>query len=926
MNAVLPNVGRFGVFELDLRARELCKHGVKVGLPEQSIQILAMLVQRSGEVVLREEIRKKLWPNDTIVEFDHSINAAINRLRGALGDEAGMPRYIETLPRRGYRFLVPVEWVEPASRLLTSAAAATETGMSVSKAIGAANLLGTRVSHYRVLEILGGGGMGVVYKAEDIKLGRTVALKFLPEELAGDRTSLERFEREARAASALNHPNICTVYEFGEHLGQPFIAMEFLEGQTLRDRIATGIPAESGVVGTRLGSALQVDELLSVAIQIADALEVAHLKGIIHRDIKPANIFINNRGEAKILDFGLVKLEQQMLRSAQYDNAGDVIVSASEGPDLRQSSGLRSPVSDPHLTLTGVALGTAPYMSPEQVRGEKVDARTDLFSFGLVLYEMATGQQAFSGETAAVLRDAILNRTPDPAAELNPELSLKLVEIIDKALQKDREKRYQAASEMRRDLKAVRARSWPAVPEKSIAVLAFANLSMDPENEFLADGITEEITNALARIERLHVASRTSAFSFKGKHAELRVIGERLNVRTILEGSVRRAGNSLRINAQLINVADGYHLWSERYERKMEDVFEVQDEIARTIADRLKVTFEGGGQEPLVKAGTKNLEAYQLYLKGRALLYRRGGAIPRAVEAFEEAVALDPEYALACAGLADSYTVLGYYGVAHPETCMPKGMEAARRAVALDPSLAEAHTAMAIASLMGAWDTREAEREFLRALELNPRYIQARDWYALIYLQFAVGRLDEGVDQARQALNSDPLSSYANTIFGFTCCIAGRYVAGVQACERAVELDSEAYIARWAHHVALHLSGRFEEAVRAGELALAMSGRHPWAMSNLAVTFADWGKPADAGALYAELAARGRRSFVSPSWLALAAAAAGLEDETIRHAREACEIRDPVAIAVFSKWWRSNSMRLRAYPRFCELLAGTGLE
>lgn len=534
MNPLAPSVVRFGAFELDLRAGELRKNGVKVGLPDQSIQILAMLVKRSHEVVLREEIRKRLWPNDTIVEFDHSINAAINRLRDGLGDEAATPRYIETLPRRGYRFLIPVEYVRPASPPSASVAVAAESGAAVSAGIGRSNLLGKRVSHYRVLQILGGGGMGVVYKAEDIKLGRTVALKFLPEELADDRTALERFEREARAASALNHPNICTVYEFSEHGGQPFIAMEFLEGQTLRERIATGISSGSGFGNPRSGSALQIDELLSLAVQIADGLEVAHLKGIIHRDIKPANIFITNRREAKILDFGLAKLEQQMLRSAQQVDATDVVVSASEGPDLRQGSGLRSRVSDPHLTLTGVALGTAPYMSPEQVQGDEVDARTDLFSFGLVLYEMATGQQAFSGETAAVLRDAILNRTPAPAADLNPELPLKLVEIIGRALQKDRDQRYQAASEMRRDLKGVGGSSW-AVPEKSIAVLPFANLSMDPENEFFADGITEEIINALAQIQHLHVAARTSAFFFKGKHAELRVIGERLKVRTIVD-------------------------------------------------------------------------------------------------------------------------------------------------------------------------------------------------------------------------------------------------------------------------------------------------------------------------------------------------------------------------------------------------------
>jgi TolB-like protein/Flp pilus assembly protein TadD len=460
----------------------------------------------------------------------------------------------------------------------------------------------------------------------------------------------------------------------------------------------------------------------------------------------------------------------------------------------------------------------------------------------------------------------------------------------------------------------------PAVD--SIVVLPFVSLSLNPEDEFFTDGITEEIINALAQIEQLHVVARSSAFSFKGKHIDPRIIGEKLQVRTVLEGSVRRSGHHLRITVQLVNAVDGYHLWSERYDREMKDVFEIQDEIARSIAARLKVTLEGG-QERVVKAGTANLEAYQLYLKGRALLYKKGLAIPRAIQCFQRAVGLDSDYALAWAGLADSYTSLGYYGLVHPQASMPKGMEAARRAVALNPSLAEAHTALAMACLMGTWDKAEAEVEFLRALELNPKYMQARVWYALFFLQFSEGRLEQGVVQAKLALESDPLSAYATSTFGFICCLAGRYADGLQACELAVELDSDSFLAHYLHHFALYFNQRFEEAVASAELALAISGRHPWAMGNLAATFAEWGKPSDAEAIHAELMGRARRSYVPPSVLAMTAYAAGQFDDVLRHAREAFEIRDPVSQIYLSKLTPFGA-RLLANPRFHEIPVDMG--
>jgi eukaryotic-like serine/threonine-protein kinase len=425
----------FGPFTLDLKAGELHRDGHAILLQEQPFLVLKMLLERPGDVVTREEMRRALWPNDTIVEFDQSINAAIKKLRLALQDSAEEPQYVETVARRGYRLIVPVQWSEPAREGTQEVQSQRPVAPSSDKEI----LTGKKVSHYRVLEILGGGGMGVVYKAEDIKLGRRVALKFLPDEFAGDAAAMQRFEREARAASALNHPNICTIHAVEEHEGQPFIVMELLEGHTLRDVLAQRADSKSD-------SPLRLDPLLDTALQIAHGLEAAHQKGIVHRDIKPANIFITTHGQAKILDFGLAKLHES---------------ESAEPPPQLSAEPVPKQESNPLLTLTrtGVTVGTAAYMSPEQVRGERLDQRTDLFSFGLVLYEMATRQRAFPGDTAPVLHDAILNRTPVPARELNGQIPAKLESIITRALEKDRTARYQTAAEVCADLEALQRQS-----------------------------------------------------------------------------------------------------------------------------------------------------------------------------------------------------------------------------------------------------------------------------------------------------------------------------------------------------------------------------------------------------------------------------------------------------------------------------------
>jgi len=786
-------------------------------------------------------------------------------------------------------------------------------------------VIGQTLGHYRVREQIGAGGMGLVFRAHDERLDRDVALKVLPPGTITDENARRRFHKEALTLSKLNHPNIETVFDFDSQEGVDFLVMELISGATLDEKLKA--------------AALPEKEVIRLGMQLAEGLTAAHAEGVIHRDLKPGNLRLTPDGRLKILDFGLAKL---------LGPVSDAAVTQS-------------------LSQTRGAVGTLPYMAPEQLRSEPADTRSDVWAAGAVLYEMATGKRPFAQSSAPMLTDAILRQATVPPRALNPNLSPELERILSKALEKDPEHRYQSAKELGADLRrlAVSQTAAPLLavaPERkglpragmvaaasvvallavvlgtlvllrqrpapgggpprieSLAVLPLENLSRDPEQEYFADGMTEELTTSLAQVSALRVISRTSVMRYKGTKKPLPEIARELNVDAVVEGSVLRWGNRVRITAQLIDARADRHLWSQSYERDLHDVLALQDEVARAIAAAIKIKLTPQEELHLTSARSVNPEAYELYLKGRYHWNKRTEEeLKKGIEYFQEAIEKDPNYAQAYSGLADAYIVLNLRGYTSPKETNASAKSAATKALAIDSTLAEAHTSLARV-LANNWDWPAADVEFKRAIELNPGYLEAHHAYS--HYLIAMGRTAESLTESKRALQLAPLDTTMGEHLGWHYLMAREVDQSIDANRKVLDLDPNTTLAHYILGQAYEEKSMYTEAIAEFQRAVTLSNGAPETLMGLGHAYAVAGKKGEALKIRGQLVALSKQRYVSPVYMALICTGLGEKDQAFTWLNKAYEERS--AMLIYLKL-EPRLDPLRSDPRFADLLRRVGL-
>jgi serine/threonine protein kinase len=743
----------------------------------------------------------------------------------------------------------------------------------------------TFAGRYEIIEELGKGGMGRVYRVEDKKLEQEVALKLIKPEIAKDKKTIERFRNELKLARNIRHKNVCGMFDLGEERGAHFITMEYVRGEDLRSLIR------------RIGQ-LPVGKSLSAAKQICEGLSEAHRLGVVHRDLKSNNIMIDKEGNVRIMDFGIA-------RSLEAKG----------------------------ITGAGVMIGTPEYMSPEQVEGKEVDQRSDIYSLGIILYEMVTGRVPFEGETPFIIGVKHKSETPKDPKKINSQLPDDLTQLILKCMEKDKEQRYHDVGQVLKEIKAIEEDLATTEIEKekpkhetektvltkwknSIAVLPFADLSPQKDQEYFCEGIAEEIINSLTKLKELRVVARTSAFSFKRRDVDVREIGKKLNVESILEGSVRKAGNRLRINAQLIHVEHDYHIWSERYDRELDDVFAIQDEITHAIVKKLKVKLFGEEKEALVKRHTDNPDAHSLYLKGRYFWNKRTEIfLKKAIEHFEKAIESDPNYGMAYAGLSDCYNLLPWYSMVPPADAHPKAKKAALKALELDNNLSEAHTSLAFAIMQYDWDWETADKEFKLALKLNSGYAAAHHWY--FEFLAAMCRLDESMSEIKQAQKLDPLSLIINSALGWQFYFARYYDEAIEQCKKTLEMAPDFIWARYILAISYLKKLGPNKVIEELQKSVSRSKYHPLIVAVLGASYGMIGKKEKANELLELLEEDAKHSYVLPFYKAIVFLGLGKVDEVFEYLKKSYEGKnfwliflkvDPIFDSI------------RTDPRFKELL------